>query len=128
MSWQRKQKTRGKNKNYSLSKKLKKEGRTNEKFELMLHALTLEELIGLKLEISSKFGMDHKLYGLPIWNCIHNIVKDAVLKYALSACSSNREAARFIGIQENDFCTLTKKYKSDNYFKEEDENTSDKGE
>ena len=45
-------------------------------------------------------------------------VADAVLKYALSATRSKREAARFLGIQENNFNVLLRKYNIESYFEE----------
>ena len=54
---------------------------------------------------------------------IPSIVKDAVLKYALSATRSKREAARFLGLNEFAMKRVIKKYKIDNYF----EKVLDKG-
>ena len=106
----------GTNVNYSISNKLRKDGKSSEEFEIILNNLSLEEVIGLKLEISSKFGLNGKMYGTPIWSSLKNIIKDAVLKYAVSATRSKREAARFLGIQESGLHILLKKYKVDNYF------------
>ena len=76
MNW-KKRKWHGKNEQYSLSKKLKREEKTTEEFEIMLNQLSLEEVIGLKLELaSSVFG--GKSYGLPIWHSMKDIVNDAV--------------------------------------------------
>ena len=40
MSWQKKRKRQGKNRYYSLSKKLRREQRSNDTFEVMLSQLT----------------------------------------------------------------------------------------
>ena len=53
MSWKKQRRLQGKNKYYSLSKKLRRENRSNDEFEVMIGQLTLEELIGLKLELAS---------------------------------------------------------------------------
>jgi hypothetical protein len=111
-----KNKNSGKNLNYSISNKLKKEGKSSEEFEILFNCLSLEEVIGLKLELASKFGLGGKMYGLPIWHSMQTIVKDAILKYALSATKSKREAARFLGLNEQNFNVLSKKYQIDNYF------------
>ncbi len=111
-------KNSGKNRYYSISNKLRKEGKSSEEFEILFNNLSLEEVIALKLEASSRFGLKGKLYGLPIWYSLKNIVQDAVLKYALSATRSKREAARFLGIQENNFNVLLKKYNTESYFEE----------
>lgn len=107
----------GSNLNYSISNKLRKDGKSSEEFEILLNDLSLEEVIGLKLELSSKYALKGKLYGAPIWSSLKNIIKDAVLKYAVSATRSKREAARFLGIQESSLHLLLKKYNVDNYFR-----------
>ena len=66
-SWKRRKNYNGKNKNYSMSNKLKKERRSNDEFEIMLSNLTLEEVVALKLELSTK-PVSGRLYGIPIWN------------------------------------------------------------
>ena len=114
----KKNKNIGRNHYYSLSNKLRKDGKSSEEFEILFNNLSLEEVIGLKLELASKFGLRGKLYGLPIWYSLRTIVKDAVLKYAVSATRSKREAARFLGLQENNFKLLLRKHKIDNYFEE----------
>ena len=54
MSWKKKKRVQGKNKNHSLSKKLKQDKKITEEFEVMMNNLSLEELIGLKLELAAK--------------------------------------------------------------------------
>tara|TARA_R110002020_G_scaffold47280_4_gene134534 strand:- start:157 stop:528 length:372 start_codon:yes stop_codon:yes gene_type:complete len=115
----KKNKNSGKNLHYSLSNKLKKEGKSSDEFEILFNNLSLEEVIGLKLELASKFGLRGKLYGLPIWYSLRTIVKDAVLKYAVSATRSKREAARFLGLHEQSLNILLRKHKVDKYFEEE---------
>tara|TARA_Y100000296_G_C5119924_1_gene229824 strand:- start:52 stop:429 length:378 start_codon:yes stop_codon:yes gene_type:complete len=116
-------KNEGRNRYYSISNKLKRENKSSEEFEIIFNNLSLEEVIGLKLELASKSSFNGKLYGVPIWNSIPSIVKDAVLKYALSATRSKREAARFLGLNEFAMKRLINKYRIDNYF----EKTVDKG-
>ena len=111
-------KNNGKNRYYSLSKKLRREKKSSEEFEILLNNLSLEEVIGLKLELASRFGLNGKLYGLPIWSSIRTIVKDAVLKFAVSATRSKKEAARFLGLNEKTLLILLKKHKIDSYFQE----------
>ena len=106
----------GRNKNYSISKKLRKQGKSSEEFEIIFNNLSLEEVIGLKLELTSHKHFNKKLYGVPIWYRISNIIKDALLKYALSATHSKREAARFLGLNESSMKKNINKYKIDNYF------------
>ena len=118
----KKNRNSGRNRYYSLSNKLRKEGKSSEEFEILFNNLSLEEVIGLKLELASKFGLRGKMYGLPIWYSLRTIVKDAVLKYALSACRTKQEAARFLGINTSNFRALVKKYKTESFFEEKDKN------
>tara|TARA_R110001592_G_scaffold131869_1_gene346003 strand:+ start:45 stop:404 length:360 start_codon:yes stop_codon:yes gene_type:complete len=117
MSWKRKRSHTGKNKNYNLSRKLRQEGRINEVFEIALANLTLEEVIGLKLQLSSQ-PVGNRLYGFPLWHAIPYIVKDALLKYACSATRTNGEAMRFLGLRPKDYKNLSKKYEIESYFEE----------
>jgi len=119
-SWKRKKNYNGKNKNYSISNKLKKERRSNEEFEIMLGNLTLEEAIALKLELSTR-SISNRMYGIPIWNSLNNIVQDAIFKYAFSATRTQAEAMRFLGLKEQSFHILRKKYGIDDYFIEKEE-------
>jgi hypothetical protein len=117
MSWKRKRIHLGKNKNYSLSNKLRRESRISESFEVTLANLTLEEVIGLKLELSSQ-SVGNRLYGFPLWYAMPYIAKDALLKYAFSATKTKGEAMRFLGLRPKDFKELNKKYEIESYFEE----------
>ena len=116
--WKKKLKQyKGKNFYYSLRKKLKKEKKITDDFEIMFNLLTLEELIGLKLELST-YNINNKLYNISIWKNLDYIVKEACLMYALSCTRTKGEAALFLGLKENKFQELVKKYKVENYFEE----------
>jgi len=118
MTW-KKRKYFGQNANYSLIKKLREEKKITEEFEVMLNHLSLEEIIGLKLETATKlFG--GKMYNIPIWKSLKYIVQDALLKYAYSAARTKKEAARLLDLSPKDFRTLIKKYDIDNYFEKKD--------
>jgi len=82
----------------------------------MLGNLTLEELIGAKLEISSK-TLKSPLYGTPIWKHTRELVEDAVLKFAVSVTQCPTEAAMFLGMTPYKLYSLIKKYQIYNYFK-----------
>ena len=119
MAWNKKRRLFGKNAYYSISKKLRKEGKSSEEFELMLNGLSLEDVIALKLELATRpFG--GKAFGIPVWHSMREIVQDAVLKMALSSTRSKREAARFLGLIPQDFRKLMKKYKTESFFEEKD--------
>ena len=115
----------GKNKSYSLSKKLREQGKSNEELEVYLSNLSLEEVVSLKLEIATRDLLKGKFYGFPVWQSLKYIISDAVLKYALSATQSKREAARFLGIQERTLIDLVKRYRTEQYYEKKiDDHTS----
>ena len=105
---------------YSISNKLKSEGKINERFEIMLSSLTLEEIIGLRLELAAK-AVNYKLYGLNLWNTVPDMVKDGILKYVFSAARTKGEMASFLGIDKSMLKKLLKKYEITNYFTKEEQ-------
>ena len=110
MPWKKKLKSyQGKNKDYSFRNKLKKEKKLDDTFETILNSLTLEEIISLKLELSSSY-INNRLYNIPIYNNLIYIIKEACLKYALSACRTKGDAARMLGLSEANFQTELKKF------------------
>tara|TARA_R100001198_G_C5076609_1_gene120178 strand:+ start:118 stop:486 length:369 start_codon:yes stop_codon:yes gene_type:complete len=119
-NWKRKKNYNGKNKNYSITNKLRKEKRSTEDFEIMLGTLSLEEVIALKLEISSR-DLSKRMYGIPLWKNLLHIVQDAMLKYAFSSCRTQAESMRMLGLKESHFHELRKKYKPEDYFIDEEE-------
>jgi|TARA_R110000824_G_scaffold117940_1_gene270044 hypothetical protein len=106
---------------YSIANKLKSENKIDERFEIILSSLTLEEIIALRLELAAK-SVNYKLYGTNIWQNLPNIVQESVLKYAYSAARTKGEIASFLGINKSSLKKLLKKYNISNYFtKETDE-------
>lgn len=120
MSFQKKKKVYGKNKNYSVVNKLLKEERVNERFLVTLNLLSLEELIALKLELAAK-ASGGDIFGIPIWRALGDITRDAVLKFALSAARTKAEAATFLGISIYTFKEYLRRYDVKSYFEEKDE-------
>ena len=121
MSWTKKRLKDNPTKNFSLAKELKRNGKITSEFEVVINNLSLEELIGLKLEIASKFagGM---MFGMPIWYSVPLITKDALIKYALSCCQTKMEAARLLGINKVYLNKLIKKFDTKRYNFEISEN------
>tara|TARA_R110002074_G_scaffold86303_1_gene190628 strand:+ start:72 stop:443 length:372 start_codon:yes stop_codon:yes gene_type:complete len=105
---------------YSIANKLKSEDKIDEKFEIMLSSLKLEEIIGLRLELAAK-TVNYKLYGTSIWQNLPNIVQDGVLKYVYSAARTKGEMASFLGINKVSLKRLLKKHNITNYFTKEGE-------
>ena len=110
---------------YSIINKLKSQNKIDEKFEIMLSSLTLEEIIGLRLELAAK-TVNYKLYGLNIWSSVQDVVRDGILKYAYSAARTKGEMASFLGIDKKLLNRLLKKYKITNYFSKEAQNENHK--
>ena len=93
----------------SFSEKLRTEGKSNEAFEIMLSTLTLEEIIGLKLECASRLT-NGKLYGFNLWSNIVNVTKEALYNSVISITDTNKEATRVLGISLQTFKALKRKY------------------
>ena len=94
----------------SFSGKLRTQEKSNEAFEVMLSALTLEELIGLKLECAARLT-GGKMYGFNLWSNIIDITKEALYNAVISVAKTNKEATRILGISDDTFKTLKRKYK-----------------
>jgi len=105
-------------KDLSLSRKLRKERKSNEAFEIMLSTLTLEEIIGLKLECASRLT-NGKLYGFNLWSNIVDITKEALYNAVISITSTNKEASRVLGITTQTFKSLKRKYNIKEIYKDD---------
>jgi len=103
---------KGKNYKYSLRQKLKRERKTSDDFEGMLHNLTIEEILGLKLELAASH-INNKLYNFPVYRSIRYIVKEACLHFALSSTRTFRDAASFLGMREGDLRKEVNRYQID---------------
>tara|TARA_S200002703_G_scaffold37744_1_gene33002 strand:+ start:1415 stop:1783 length:369 start_codon:yes stop_codon:yes gene_type:complete len=119
-NWKRKNNYNGKNKNYSIINKLRRDKKSNDEFEIMLNNLSLEEVIALKLELSSR-SFSKRMYGVPLWSNLIHVVQDAVLKYALSATRTQSEAMRMLGLKESNMHDLKKKFNPEDYFIDEED-------
>lgn len=104
-------------KRYSVIRKLRRDGKLSEEMEIFVSNLSLEDLIALKLEISSK-PVNGKLFGIPIWKSIPFIVRDAVLKTAISVCKTKVDAANLIGMDVDKMDNLLKKYNTIGFFED----------
>ena len=93
----------------STIKNLQSENKINDNFLNCLNQLTLEELIACKLELATK-AAGGMLFGLPLWNAIPEITKEALLKATIVACKTQADAAAFLGITKTRFFQLVNKY------------------
>ena len=94
---------------YSIISKLKDQNKLNDQVLVSLNNLSLEDLIAVKLELSTNL-LNHRLYGLDIWNKMPAITKEAILKFSLSVTKNKTDAARFLGITQQNFRRACKNY------------------
>ena len=119
MSWKNKKKknTVTKYSKYSIINKLKSEKKITDSTLNNINNISLEDLIAIKLELSTRF-LYGKFYGLPIWRLTRHAVTDALLKTALSIARTKKEAARFLGVDYMEFNRYIKKYNTISFFEE----------
>mgnify|MGYP003669512077 CR=1 FL=1 len=99
--------------NKSIIKILKDDNKVNDSLLVCIGSLSLEELIGLKFELSAEH-INNRLYGFDIWRKTSYIVKDAILKFAIS--TTKKDAARFLGLTPQEFHRVCKQYDVNGYF------------
>lgn len=95
--------------NYSHLAELRKKGKSNPEFEFMVNNLTLEELIALKLELTSK-SISYKLSGMKMWASIPHICRKAMLLYASSIAKTHTGAAILLGMDMGQYLEAFNKY------------------
>jgi len=104
--------------NKSIVNKLTHEGVVSQDLLVLINNLTLEDLIAIKLELSCAL-VRNKLYGIDFWSNSCYIIREALLKFAISVSKSKKDAARFLGLDLREFNTQYKKYDIESYFKED---------
>ena len=104
--------------NKSIINKLTHEGVVSQELLVLINNLTLEDLIAIKLELSCAL-VKNKLYGIEFWSNACYIIREALLKFAISVSRSKKDAARFLGLDLREFNTQYKKYNIESYFKED---------
>ena len=102
-------------KNKSIASKLIDDGIASEELLVLFNSISLEDIIALKLELSSKI-LKNRFYGFDIWRNTGYIIKEALLKFAVSTTNSKKDAARFLGLTYSEFKRVLKKYDVEDYF------------
>ena len=105
-------------KDYTVSKTLKRRGKSNEYFENMLTRLTLEEIVALKIEISMREA-NTALMGLPIYRNLSKMTKCGALMAAIGLSHTFEHASSILGMEPENFLFQTKKYNILRFFDEE---------
>tara|TARA_R100001591_G_C4292162_1_gene168055 strand:+ start:388 stop:720 length:333 start_codon:yes stop_codon:yes gene_type:complete len=98
--------------NTSIITNLKDQGILTDQSLVSISAVSLEDLIAVKLELACNH-MNNRLYGFDIWRNSIYIVKEALLKFAISTTKSKKDAARFLGLTYSDFKLACKKFDID---------------
>jgi len=102
----------------SVIKKLKDQNKINDSILTCMNTLSIEDVIAVKFELSAAH-LNNRLYGFDIWRRSNSIIKEAILKFAVSATKSKKDAARFLGLTYIEFKRVMKKYKVDTFFSED---------
>ena len=108
-------KTFSSNKNYNLKNKLLKENKIDNNFLEKLKFIKLEELITLKLLVSTSL-LKGKLFNFPFLKYSSEICKEAVLRFALSQAKSKKEAQMILGIKKSELLYYLRKYNLEKEF------------
>mgnify|MGYP003646990015 CR=1 FL=1 len=98
--------------NKSIIKNLKDQNKISDNILTEINSLSIEDLIAVKFELSAN-NINNRLYGFDIWRQSDYIIKEAILKFAISTTKSKKDAARFLGLTYLEFKRLVKKYKAD---------------
>ena len=98
--------------NTSIITKLKDQNLLTDETLVGIGNLSLEDLIAVKLELSCN-NINNRLFGFDIWRQTGYIVKEALLKFAISTTNSRKSAARFLGLTYDEFKKLCTKYSID---------------
>ena len=104
--------------NKSVINKLTNEGFLDNTLLVNINNITLEDLIAIKLELAIK-QVNNRLYGFDIWRRSGYIIREALLKFAISATQSKMDAARFLGVNYLEFKKLIKKDELEDHFNDE---------
>ncbi len=105
-------------KNKSVILALKAKNLIDDSLLVCINSLTLEDLIAIKLELSANH-INNRPYGFDIWRKSSYIIKEALLKFALSTTNSKKDAARFLGLTYSEFKKAIKQYKVTKFFNDD---------
>lgn len=98
----------------SIIKYLKDQNKVNDNILSHINSISLEDLIAVKLELSA-IHVNNRLYGFDIWRNSGYIIKEALLKFAVSTTKSKKDAARFLGLTYSEFKRVLKTYNIEDF-------------
>ena len=91
----------------SILKSLRGKKRITKDVETLVSALTIEELVQLKLEITA-INLEGQPYGFKIWQKLPSMVKHGVYQFAKHHFKTQTAAARFLGVSLETWKNLRK--------------------
>ena len=95
-------------KNYSLINKFLKERKVNKEFILILSSLSLEDLIALKLESTSRI-LKGRMLSHSFFTSIKYMILEAIIKYILSISERKEDLELNLGIKYQTLRGILKK-------------------
>ncbi len=101
--------------NKSVIKVLKDQNKINDSVLASIGNISIEDLIAVKFELAASH-LNNRLYGFDIWRQSNYIIKEAILKFAISTTHSKKDAARFLGLTYLEFKKAIAKYNVKEYF------------
>ncbi len=111
-------KRRSKYKHKSIINKLLNNNIINESNLTFIDSMSLEDLIAVKLELSARH-INNKLYAFNLLSNTNRLVKEAIIKFAISSTQSKTDAARFLGIDYETLSVLIREYKLKDYYNDD---------
>ena len=93
----------------SFLKEYRASGKIDEITEIFIANMPLEDLIAIKLELTTR-SLRAPLFGILSWGQIGKIVRDAVVKAVISITQTPSEGAALLGMNLDDFSKITKKF------------------
>jgi len=112
-----KKKRTAKYKHKSIINKLLDNNIINESNLTFIDSMSLEDLIAVKLELSARH-INNKLYAFNLLSNTNQLVREAIIKFAISATDSKMNAARFLGIDYEGLHRIVREYDLKDYFNE----------
>ncbi len=94
---------------YNLKNKLLKEKKIDHYFLEKLTFISLEELITLKLLVSTE-ALKGKMYNFPFLKYASDICKESIIRFAISKANNRREVSLILGAKKAEIIKYIKEY------------------
>jgi len=94
---------------YNLKNKLLKQKKIDHYFLEKLTFISLEELITLKLLVSTE-ALKGKMYNFPFLKYASDICKESIIRFAISKANNRREVSLILGAKKAEIIKYIKEY------------------